>query len=310
MAQCWVARILFNQTMLPKFQLAGRRVAALILAASCFTAATPQALGHGDLHERILTLTQQIQANSPNAELWLQRADLGRQHGDFIRATADAAEAARLNPDWPAAVLERARIQFDAGQFTAAVESATACLRLDRANPDALVIRARGRAQLGLLAGAVADYNGVLAPTNGPRPLPDLYLERARAQAALGKFTAAVLGLEEGMARIGETPSLALPALEYERASGDFTAALKRVERVQKFFAPENFRALRGEVLLQSNRRAEAQTNFLAGLTAIENYSPARRELPLTRELEARLRDGLRQASLPHSIKTNPAYAK
>ena len=296
--------------MLPKIELAGRRVAALILAASCLHAAAPQARAHGDLHEHILALTQQLQTNSASAELWLQRADLNRQHGDFIHATADTAEALQLKPAWPAAILQRARIQFDAGQLAAAAESATACLRLDGANPDALVIRARSRAQLGQLAEAVADYSCVLAPANGPRPLPDLYLERARAQAALGRLADAVRGLDEGLMRLGETPSLALPALEYERTLGDFAAALARVERVRKFLPPENFLALRGEVLLQAGRRAEAEKDFLAGLAMIENISPARRALPQTQELELRLRADLRPAALPPPIQTNTTDAK
>ncbi len=285
--------------MLPKIDLAGSRVAALILSISGLLAFPPQTLAHGDLHERILALTQQIRTNTASPELRLQRADLCRQHGDYPGATADAAEALRLQPDWPAAILQRARIQFDAGQAAAAADSATACLRLDAASPDALVIRARSRLQLGLLADAVTDFNRVLAPKNGPRPLPDLYLERARAQAALGQLTNAVCGLDEGLMRLGETPSLALPALEYERALGDFAAALARVERVRKFFTPENFLALRGEVLLQAGRRAEAETDFLAGLAGIETISPARRALPQTQELEARLRAGLRPSEDP-----------
>ncbi len=289
--------------MLPKFQRRKRHITALLLVASCFHNATPPVFAHGDLHERILALTQQIQTNSATADLWLQRADLHRQHGDFIHATADAAEAARLRPDWPAAILERARIQFDAGQSAAAIEAATACLQLAASNPDALVIHARSRVQLGQLAEAVTDFNDVLAMTNRPRPLPDLYLERARAQAALGQLADAVRGLDEGMARLGETPSLALPALEYEQALGNFVAALTRVERGRKFFTPENFLLRRGEILLPANRRAEAEKDFLAGLAAIENYPPARRALPQTQELVARLRAGLRQVVRP-SLKT------
>lgn len=250
--------------MPPKFQSAGSAVAAGILTLTWLHVTATPVFAHGDLHERIQTLTQQLQTNAGNADLWLQRADLNRQHGDYLLATADASEASRLRPDWPAAVLERARIEFDTGTPAAAAASATACLQLDAANPDALILRARCRTQLGQLAGAVADFNRALAPTNGPRPLPDLYLERARAQAALGRLAEAARGLDEGMARLGETPSLALPALEYDRARGDFAGALARVERAQKFFPPEKFLALRGEMLSLANRPAEVKTNFPA----------------------------------------------
>ncbi len=296
--------------MLRRFQPDRSCLTALLLAVVFFQTTLPRAWAHGDLHERILALTRQIQAHSTNAELWLQRADLSRQHGDHLGATVDTAEALRLRPDWPAAILQQARIQFDAGQSAAAIEAATACLRLDATNSDALVIRARSRAQLGQLAGVVTDYNSVLVPTDGPRPLPDLYLERARAQAALGRPGDAVRGLDEGLVRLGETPSLALPALEYERTLGDFTAALVRLERLRKFFPNETFLALRGEVFLQAHRRAEAENDFLAGLAAVENYPPDRRALSQTQELATRLGAGLRQSYLLPLVKTNTDHAK
>ncbi len=287
------------------FQFAAKRCAALLVAAQCLASATPPAGAHGDLHERIRALSQQIQTNAGAAGLWLERADLNRQHGDVISARADAVVAARIKPDWPATLLEQARIEFDAAQLSSAADFATGCLELAPAIADALVIRARCGAALGKYAAAVTDYNRVLTLTNGPRPVPDLYLERARAQAALGRLEDAVRGLDEAIARIGATPSLALPALEYERARGDFDAALARAGRARKFFSAEMFHALRADILLQADRRAEAAQEYQAGLTALDNAPPAHRELPQTVELARRLRAGLRQAEQPQTANAN-----
>lgn len=290
--------------MLRKFNLTGSYIDALVTAAICLSNVPFQVLAHGDLHEQILGLTQRIQTNSSNADLWLRRADLFRNHGELAKAADDTETALKLRPGWAVAQLERARIQFDAGQFATAADSATKSLRDNPANSDALVLRARSRVQIGQLSEAVEDFNRVLTLANGPQPLPDLYLERARALAALGHIAEAIRGLDEGTSRLGETPSLILPALEYERSLGDFAAALKRVERSRLCFPAESFLTLRGEVLLQADRPSEAQMDFLAALAAIENYPPARLELQQTQELKSRLNHGLQRLK-NHSDKTS-----
>jgi tetratricopeptide (TPR) repeat protein len=282
--------------MLLKFQLAGRRIAVLILAAGCLAAAMPQALAHGDLHERIAALTRQLERDPRNAELWLQRADALRRHGEFAAALADVAASEKLKPNQPAADLQRARVWFDAGEFPKAVRATDACLARDPVSPDALVIRARSRARLGQTAAAVKDLSAVLALD--ATPLPDLYLERAQWQSALGHLDAAVRGLDDGLARLGQTPSLVLPAIEYERCNGAFPAALARLEKARAFFDRESFLALRGEILLQAGRSADAEKDFQTALAAVESFPAPRRETPQTKELAARLRAGLKQAAL------------
>jgi predicted Zn-dependent protease len=279
-----------------------------MLIASILFVTQTTAKAHGDLHERIQELTGRLAVDPTNAVLWLERADLRRRHGEFDPALADVTEAEQRKPGWPAGMLERARIYFDQEKFTEAGSAATACLQADTNNPDAFVIRARCGVKLKQLAAAVADFSRALA---GPgAPLPDLYLERAHAQVADGKAGEALAGLDEGMKRLGETPSLALPAIEFERGRGNFAAALERLERARKFFPSESFLALRGEIRLQAGQRTGAAADFLAGLAAIEKYPPSRRSLAQTRELEARLRAGLRQATLPTPTNTNAPDAK
>ena len=273
-----------------------RALFVLAFVASCVGASRVQA--HGDVHERIIALTAQLRTNSANPELWLQRADLHRQHGDFDAAQTDLDRAVQLKPKWAGAELQQARIAFDREKFPTAVRAAGDCLTLEPANADALVLRARSLVHLEQWSPAIADYDAVLNRTNAARLLPDLFLERARAQAALGKFDDAVRGLDDAMRQLGETPSFALPAIEYERQRGAFAAALARLERAGKFFDRENFLALHGEILLQAGRPAEAANDFSAALAALEKFSRARRALPAVVDLEARLRAGLKQAKV------------
>lgn len=264
-----------------------------------FLAASTRLAAHGDLHERIEAVTQKILAQPSDPDLWLQRADLHRQHEEFDAALTDLEKAGQLKPHWLLVPLQLARIHFDQGNFSRAETTATDCLKLDQSNPDALVIRARSRVQLKKLKPAVADYDAVLNTANSAPPLPDLYLERARAQAALEMFDDAIHGLDDGLKRLGDTPSLALPAIEYERERRTFEAALERLERARKFLRPESFLATRGEILLQAGRPAEAKDTFEAGLASMENLSADRRAAPANAAIETRLRSGLQQARLP-----------
>ena len=229
-----------------------RRFQSIIVLA--FTAAVPLlAHAHGDLDVRIATLTAQLAQNPTNALLWLQSADLHRQHGDTTAALAEINQANKLKPHWAATELELARIRWDEKNFRATIAAATACLAIEPSAPDALVLRARSHAALGQLTNAVTDLDAVFA--TAAMPLPDLYLERARWQATLGKLDDALRGLDDGMKRLGHTPSLALPAIELERRRGTFTAALERLDRARNFFDAKSFTQLREEILAQAKTK-------------------------------------------------------
>jgi tetratricopeptide (TPR) repeat protein len=215
-----------------------------VLAVVCW--APRIALAHGDLELRIAAVTERLATNA-TASLWLERADLRRQHREFIPALADLAEAGRQEPNWFPIPLQRARIYFDAGQFNSAIRAADDCLTLETNCPDALILRARSHAALSQWAEAVADADLVVA---GPAaPLPDVYLERARWQASLRKFAAAADGLDAAQRRIGITPSLMLPAVEYSLEAGDSQAAAERLARVQRYLPVATVMLWRSNIL-------------------------------------------------------------
>ncbi len=209
---------------------------------------------HGDLHDRIEVVSAQILTNQTAPELWLLRADLQRLHGEFAAAGKDLDQVMQLKPGWTPAFLLRARLDFDLEKFSECEAAATACLKLQSACDDALVLRARARVHLGKLQTAVADYDTVLKATNATAPPPDLYLERARALAALKRWDDALEGLDAGMKRLGATPSLALPAIDFERQRGEFDKALARLEQARKFFNAEGYAKMRAEILEQAKK--------------------------------------------------------
>jgi Flp pilus assembly protein TadD len=180
----------------------------------------------------------------------------------------------------------------DAGQTTNALASIQQFLDKEPSHPEALGIRARCRLKLGQVEAALADFTLAIAKSKTPEP--DLFLERARAQAAAGQFANAVSGLDEGMGRIGAVVPLQLAAIEYDRQRADFTAALARLDKLlANQPVQEPWRVLRGEILAQSGQFNEARAAFKQALDGIEKYPPVRRNLEMTRQLETRIRDNL-----------------
>lgn len=250
------------------------------------------ALAHADLEGQIALVTADIQKQPTNAVLFLRRAELHRIHVDVEKSLADFAEAARLAPDSVMPTLGRAQLFSDVGRFQEAINEANAVLKKDATLPDALVIRARCKVEQGDVRSAIPDLSAALDRYSSPQP--DLFVERARLQAALGRLDEAVKGLDEGMAQIGAASALQMTAIEYERQQAKFDDALSRVGKImEKYPLKEPWLVLRGEILAQAGRSAEAKATFQAVLDGLEKYPPTRRGLDQTKQLETRAREAL-----------------
>ena len=252
----------------------------------------PSAHGHPGLDEGIAQATAEILARPEATAPRLQRADLYRQHGQFEAALADLTAAEKRDSQLNVVMLARAEVFNDAGELTNALAAVDRFIGVGTNNSRAFILRARCEFKLQCVEGAIADYTRAVEKT--PKPEPDIFLERARAQAALGRLAEAVKGLDEGMARLGAVPSLELAAIEYERQQGSFVAALGRVDKIiARHPVKEPWLVLRGEILAQAGRLAEGRDAFQQALAGIDNYPASRRNLDLTAQLQARAREGL-----------------
>jgi tetratricopeptide (TPR) repeat protein len=268
---------------------AGRSAAVFVLL--WLAAGSLTAWGHPDLDEQIVELTVRIKKEPANAELLLRRSEVHRWHGEFELAFADIDAAARLQPSWAKVSLARALTFNDAGQGKEAMAAVQEFLKHEPAHADGLVLRARCHVKLGQPANAVADYSAALKAF--AEPSPDLFVERARLQASLGRLGEAVKGLDEGQARLGSVAALQRLAIDYERQQGDFNEALKRVERLMaKAPVKEPGLVLRAEVLEQAGRLTEAREVYRRLLASRVDSASGRFE-EATFSVKQRARDGL-----------------
>jgi len=252
---------------------------------------------HGPIHERIAAATARIERDPSNAQLYVERGELEREHLDFQAAFADFDRAAALDPHLGILDLSRARAWFDAGDWRRA---RTALDRFIGDHPNhavGLAMRARVSFKLADLAPAVEDYTHAIAL----RPDPDYYLERAQAQSAAGPASAdaALRGLDEGVAALGPVISLQLAAIDLELGSRRYDAALARLDRIlERAPRKEEWLARRGDILRAAGRRDEARATYRAALGAIA-VLPAERRTAATTRLDVRLRAEIEQSERP-----------
>jgi predicted Zn-dependent protease len=253
-----------------------------------------EAKAHGDVHDQIVALTEEIQRSPTNAELYVRRGELQRVHGDYDSAQADYEHAFLLNPALPTIDLLRSRVFLEAGWPVSAEALADRVVKKYPTHSEGLLIRARARAKQGKGEAAAADYTTAIGLMN--QPGPELYVERARALTELGPdhWTVALKGLDEGVQKLGPLVTLQLYAVDLEVKQQKYDAALKRLDLLaSKSPRKETWLARRGEILVSAGRPKEARAEFVAAREAIGKLPPARRQVPALIELEKRLHDAI-----------------
>ena len=260
-------------------------------------ALTPPALAHPAIEVQVAALTKQIELDPGNATLYLRRGELHRVHRDWDTAMADYERAHSLDPELDIVHLSRGRMLLEAGWPKAAK---VALDRFVSRRPDhvtARVTRARVLAKLGRYRAAAADFTRAIALIQSPhKPIPEYYLERARALAAAGPahLDQALRGLDEGVERLGPLVTLQLYAIELELKAKRYDAALARLDRIAAGAArKERWLARRGEILAHAGRHAEARAAWVQARTAIAALPPRRRGTRAVAELENRIRMAL-----------------
>jgi predicted Zn-dependent protease len=199
---------------------AALRMTALLLAL------TLPLLAHDGVHEQLERATKRIAAEPRNAALYLHRGELYRLHREWESARADYARAAKLDPSMDLVDFARGRMELEAGRLA---EARTALDRFLGRNPghgEARLTRARTLVQLKKQAESIADYDAAIA--HAAQPTPDLYHERAKVLAELGRTADALRGLDEGMSRLGTLVSLQRLAIDVALSAGRYDDALAR----------------------------------------------------------------------------------
>lgn len=265
----------------------------LLLFGFCLLAvAAKVVVAHEGLYEQLAQVTQQIRKEPRNPDLYVKRGELHRLLRQWDNALADYDRALQFNPKWAEADYYRGRMRLEARQPRQAKQALDRLLRSKPQNAEAWLLRGRAFEQMNKHREAAADFSRAIELT--PRPKPDVYLERAKAQIAAGHLDEALRGLDDGVAKLGLLVTLYLQAIEIETSLKRWDAALARLERVStQFPRKESWLARRGELLLEAGRKAEAHKAFGEALRAVEALPPRLRQTRAMQDLEKQIRSRL-----------------
>ncbi len=264
-------------------------VAALVFA--CLGA--PSARAHGDLEIRIGDITQRINSTTNNpARLYLERAELLREHRNWEDAAADYGRAGALDPKLPNLELCRARMLAESGQLEAARTILDGVISQSPMPGEALVARGQVLARLGQRAPAITDYLKGLELAGESEP--NHFLELARLQVADGQVQEALRSLDWGLKRVGPELSLYSEALELELQLHQLQPALKRVDAILEHAKrKETWLARRGEILLEAGNPTEARSSLAAALLEIKKLPPRLQQTPSMDKLRVQINTAL-----------------
>lgn len=244
-------------------------------------------VAHGNLHKEIEAVSRKIKASPKNVVLWLERADLSRQHADFDGALRDLIQAKALNSKATEYDFRFGRLFALARWHKSALPYLDRFLQQQPDHVDALLLRAKSRYVTSHNAGACKDYDAAIPKLE--RPQPGQFLEQALAHASnpVTGPKVAIARLESAMERIGDVPTLQEAALQYEIRLRDHDAALERIDRLLAE-APRKERWLikKGQILLRAERVQDAVGCFREVTKLVDALPSVARERPINQDLK------------------------
>lgn len=280
-----------------KVFLSSSPLAATILAAFAALSLLPSRVAaHGDTHEMVRALTEELRQNPRDADAYFRRGELHRRHGEFDLALMDYETAQKYSTNSPMLDLARGLLYIEAKWPNSAKLYLDRFLARETNHVVGLSARAKAWLQLTNPAAAVADYTAAIRASTEPRP--ELYIERAQILITDdGKhLNEAIAGLDEGAERLGSVITLRLHAIELELRRHQTNAALTRLDQlIARSPRKETWYARKGEILQQAARYPEAKQAYSQALDHLKTLPPSRRNVPAIQEFEKRIREALSQ---------------
>lgn len=251
-------------------------MAAMLHLLAIATVFSPSVVLHGDLDDRIATVTERLQQTPARVELVVQRAELHRLHDDPEACRTDLDRASALAPAFPPLLLTQARLEFDLHGFQASLEIVQSLLEKEELEQglrlDAMLLHARVLTALDKRNAAVAAWTSLLA--KHPNPAPDWYLAKSRLQPP----AVALADLEVAMQRLGNALPLVLRASALEEQLGNAEAACARLDPVLKASPrKETWLGRQGDILQRGGLHTRALEKFQEARAQLDLLPPRHR---------------------------------
>jgi predicted Zn-dependent protease len=245
---------------------------------------------HGDLHLQIVEVSEIIQKDPSNPDLYLKRGELNRIHQLWDAALADFETVRSLSPTQVQTDLRLGRLYLDMDLPAAADSTLSRFLEKQTVSPEAYTLRGQARVRLDRPLEGAQDFGRAIQHHLSPGP--ELYIQQSLALSKAGSnhLAEAVASLDAGINKLGSLVTLQLPAIDLEIEQEHYDDALRRLDQLTALSPrKETWLKRRGEILLKAGRDQEALEAFENALEAMEKLPPARRFVPAMQALETKL---------------------
>jgi len=172
--------------------------------------------GHGDLHERILLLSEKIVSNPDSASLYFERAKLYFYHKEFSLSIDDLNSSGKLGYEDPLKDLFYAKANQKLNNYNKTLKYTSKILAEDTANVNAIKIQAEVFFDQENYLQSANAYDNLI--NSSRRTLPENYLNASDAwRLCSSKIDQkkAIDILDRGMEELGELPVFLTRKKEY-----------------------------------------------------------------------------------------------
>ncbi len=233
------------------------RIGLFLCVTLAFELHRSEVLAHGTSHELIESASRKIALRPEDASLYLRRAVLHLDHGDWLACLLDVDEAELRQVRDTGAGLVRARALSVGSRF----EEAKAVLeKFLAAHPDhapAMMEHARVLRALGRKEDAAKEFGRAMSRV--PQPEPDQVFELAALLCAVGREAEALAAIDRAMKATPGVPSFVECAVKIEMDARNFDGALRRLdEAIRAVRIKEPLMGRRAAVLAQAGRFPES----------------------------------------------------
>jgi tetratricopeptide (TPR) repeat protein len=249
---------------------------------------------HEGLHEQIIAITKEIKKDPQNPALYLKRGELYRLHREWKNAERDFNQVEKMNPRLAIVDLGRGKLWLDAQRLFRAKQVLERFLAKEPNSFEGVLTVARVLARLKQTQKANGYFIQAIALS--PQDSAEIYLERAQMLAAAGKIELALLGLDEGIEKLGGLVTLQSAAIDLEIKRKNYDAALARIEKLSAAMPrKESFLLRRGEILRFAGRKCEARKSLIESQKGFESLSSFRKNVRAVKEQMIRAKKLLAQ---------------
>lgn len=273
------------------------KIIFLVITLIILTFSLPDiAIAHLGEHKSIQLLTEQINKDDQNPDLYLARGQQHRLAGHFDLAIIDLMKAEKLDPENNLDDLYMGQLFLDFGWYVSSEYYLNNFLRYSPSNVTALISLGRALSFQNKGKEASGIYSKVLNIV--PKPSPEFYNEMADSYLIDSNSTGALRILDSGINNLGNNTFLEEKAIQIELKNKMYENALSRIDKLLKN-SPQKEKWLykKGQILESTGRFEEARETYISALETLQERPSNKRKISALKELEQEIRKSLDRLS-------------